>query len=403
MSDTFNLFAGWLIDGTGGQILKNVILEVENGRISSLKDGQDYDPGISNIVDLSHETILPGLIDSHVHVFMSGTDDPEVRQQQLDAPYIQMKETIQRHLHQQLAHGIVAVRDGGDYAGHALRFKKECLLSGGLPIHLKSAGKAWRASGRYGKLIGRSPAKGISLASSIAQEKEFPDHIKIVNSGLNSLINYGKETPPQFSSYELGVAVRTAQDLGLKTMVHANGKLPVKLAIEAGCHSIEHGFFMGKENLRKMAENQITWVPTAVTMKAYYESLDPDSQEREIAQKNLDHQINQMSQAMQYGVPIAVGTDCGSLGVHHGSSLNEELGILMMAGALLEKAVQCATLNGANVLGIEDDCGKLEVGMPATFLTVSADPSSLPGALQNVDRIFIQGKELNLKDHNKWK
>lgn len=397
MTDTFILFAGWLIDGTGGPILKDVLLDVRNGRIASLKDGQDFDPDISDIIDLSHGTILPGLIDSHVHVFMSGTDDPEVRQQQLDAPFIQMKEVISRHLHQQLAHGIVAVRDGGDYAGHALRFKKECLPSKGLPVHLKAAGKAWRAPGRYGKLIGRPPANGTSLALSIEHEKENPDHIKIVNSGLNSLIRFGKETPPQFSSNELRTAVRTARDLGLKTMVHANGNLPVKLAIESGCHSIEHGFFMGKDNLQKMAENQITWVPTAVTMKAYHESLHLDSQEKEMAQKNLDHQMSQISQAIGYGVSIAVGTDCGSLGVHHGSSLNEELGILMMAGMLLEKAVQCATLNGAKVLGLEDNCGKLKIGMPATFLAVNADPSLFPGALQAVDKIFIQGKEWDSK------
>jgi len=393
MTGTFILFAGWLIDGTGGPILKNVLLDVKDGRIASIKDGQDYDSSRSDIVDLSHVTILPGLIDSHVHVFMSGTDDPEVRQYQLDAPFIQMKEVISRHLRQQLAHGIVAVRDGGDYAGHALRFKTECFPSGGLPIQLKSAGKAWRASRRYGKLIGRPPVKGISLASSIAQKKENSDHIKIVNSGLNSLISFGKETPPQFSSNELRAAVKAARDLGLKTMVHANGKLPVELAIEAGCHSIEHGFFMGKDNLQRMAENQITWVPTAVTMKAYYESLDPDSQEKEMAQRNLDHQISQISQAMEYGVTIAVGTDSGSLGVHHGSSFHEELGILMMAGMRLEKAVQCATLIGANVLELEDHFGRLEKGMPATFLVINTDPSLLPGAMQTVDKIFIQGKE----------
>jgi len=142
-----------------------------------------------------------------------------------------------------------------------------------------------------------------------------------------------------------------------------------------------------------MAENQITWVPTAVTMKAYYESLDPDSQEKEMAQRNLDHQISQISQAMEYGVTIAVGTDSGSLGVHHGSSFHEELGILMMAGMRLEKAVQCATLIGANVLELEDHFGRLEKGMPATFLVINTDPSLLPGAMQTVDEIFIQGKE----------
>ena len=207
----------------------------------------------------------------------------------------------------------MAVRDGGDYAGHALRYKKECLSSENLPIFLMSADKAWRAPGRYGKLIGRPPEDGISLSQSIAEVNEGSDHIKIVNSGLNSLTTFGKETLPQFSADQLKEAVRTADDLGLRIMVHANGDLPVKHAIEAGCHSIEHGFFMGKDNLMKLADRGIIWVPTTVTMKAYCDSLDIDSKEKDVSRKNLNHQLDQIAMAMKYGVSIAAGTDCGRL------------------------------------------------------------------------------------------
>ena len=94
MTDFLNVFAGWLIDGTGGHIRENVLLNVQNGQIASIKERQDYDPNVPDIEDLSHCTILPGLIDSHVHVFMSGTSNPEIRKHQLNAPFRDMKKVI---------------------------------------------------------------------------------------------------------------------------------------------------------------------------------------------------------------------------------------------------------------------------------------------------------------------
>jgi imidazolonepropionase-like amidohydrolase len=399
MTDYFNVFAGWLIDGAGGQIQENVLLKIQDGRFTSIKEQPEFDPNIPESVDLSRCTILPGLIDSHVHVFMSGTSNQEIRMHQLNAPFQDMKKVISKHLYQQLIHGIVAVRDGGDYSGHALRYKKECLQLENLPICLMSAGKAWRAPGRYGKLIGRTPEDGISLGQALAREANGVDHIKIVNSGLNSLTIFGRETRPQFSQAQLKDAVRAAEDLGLKTMVHANGKTPVKLAIEAGCHTIEHGFFMGRDNLKKLADQQIIWVPTAFTMKAYRDSVNIGSREKEISQKNLDHQIEQISKAIQYGVPIAAGTDCGSLGVHHGSALKEELDLLIQAGMPIEMAVRCATLNGARALGQEDYFGRLSPGMPATYIVVNSRPPFLLDALSKPAKIVIQGRVWKPADH----
>ena len=102
--------------------------------------------------------------------------------------------------------------------------------------------------------------------------------------------------------------------------------------------------------------------------------------------------MDQISLAMQYGVPIAIGTDCGSLGVHHGSSFKKELKALIQAGMPLEKAVQCATLNGARLLGLEHDLGKMESGMPATFIAINGAPPCLPDSLNAPEKIFIRGE-----------
>jgi len=91
-------------------------------------------------------------------------------------------------------------------------------------------------------------------------------------------------------------------------MVHANGPKPVQIAVEGGCHSIEHGFFMGSDNLRLMAEKAVFWVPTAVTMQAYCRYLKRIGNDADIARKNLDHQVEQLFKARLLKVPVALGT-----------------------------------------------------------------------------------------------
>ncbi len=392
MSASQLIRVGWLLDGTGGPILRDVLLEIDGGLITAIRDAGDGRPSSRLVADFSNCTLLPGLVDSHCHLFMSGSADPQVRKMQLRADFETMREVIARHIRQQLGHGVVAVRDGGDYGGYALHYKQEALSSDkATPLKLMVAGRAWRAPRRYGRLIGRSPKKGLSLAQSILDDHEGMDQIKIVNSGLNSLLTYATETPPQFAVGELKEAVAVAGRLGLKTMIHANGRQAVRAAIEAGCRSIEHGFFMGTENLERLAERGVVWVPTAYTMKAYAETLSPGLRESEIAERNFDHQIAQLSKALGCGVSIAIGTDAGSLGVHHGEAMGREIEALLSAGCSLEKAIQCATWNGAALLGIERELGRLAPGMPATFVVARGAPQQLPGSLRSPQEVWVRG------------
>ncbi len=174
-------------------------------------------------------------------------------------------------------------------------------------------------------------------------------------------------------------------------MVHANGEIPVGIAINAGCRSIEHGFFMGKENLKKLAEKQIFWIPTAFTMKAFSDHFNSKDSSNDVPKKNIDHQLEQMAMAMKFGVPIALGTDAGSLGVHHGSSVIEELKLLMEAGFSVEEAIRCATGNGAKLLEIEN-LGRLISGADGSFIVVPGSPSHLPESLRSIQQIYINGK-----------
>lgn len=390
------IYVGWIIDGTGRPVYRDRIIETDGEAIFSINKSEPEMDLPEGSIDLSNCTILPGLIDSHTHLSMSGILDPEIRNAQITDEYYTAGSRIEKHIRDYLRFGVVAVRDGGDFHAHALRYKNDLDSGRENPVTIYAAGNGWHKKGRYGQLLGMYLEQGRDLAMAIREDfKPGVDHIKIVNSGLNSLKSFGKETAPQFTAEELKRAIDVGNDMGLKTMVHANGYEPVKLALEAGCHSIEHGFFMGDENIRKMAETGIVWVPTIYTMKAYMEYLPYRSPEYYVAEKNIYHQLEQVGKAIEYGVTIALGTDSGSPGVFHGFSVVEELKMLMEAGLTLEKSVQCGTCNAFKLTG-NGGGGTVTTGAPATFIAVEGRPEDLPGSLHDVLEVWIRGDRFRL-------
>jgi imidazolonepropionase-like amidohydrolase len=396
MSKTY-ILAGWLIDGSGGPIREKVLLTIVDGRFAAIEQCKPTNlPESFKFTDLSHCTLMPPLIDSHVHLFMSGTIDQKTREWQLVAGYDALRPIIGQHLHYLFSHGVLAVRDGGDRGGFALRYRSEKEMHKG--IILKVAGRAWHKKGRYGSLIGRNPEEAENLAEAYSKESkdhDAIDQVKLVNSGLNSLKIFGRETPPQFTAEEIAAVVAAAEQQGRKVMVHANGREPVRLAVEGGCHSIEHGFFMGRENLQLMAEKGIFWVPTVFTMKAYGANINSVNSaqagvDRQVIDKNLNHQIEQLALARELGVNVALGTDAGSLGVLHGESMVEEMKLFKKAGYSLAETVRCATSNGAGLLGI-DDFGLIAPGKTATFLVARGAPAQLPRKLSYLEAIYQSG------------
>jgi len=384
------ILADWLIDGCGGRPQREVFLEVGNGlirRIGSLTGGGP--PPDSSLVDLSGHTLIPGLVDSHAHLCLSGDPDPVARAAQLSAGYAEARGAIAQHLSCHRRFGIVTVRDGGDHYGHTYRFKRSA-GGGAQPVRLAAAGRAWHRQGRYGKLIGRCPEHGATLAKSISASPEVADHVKIVNSGLNSLKVYGRETAAQFSLAELRSAVDAAAARGLKTMVHANGPEPVSAALAAGCHSIEHGFFMGRDNLRRLTDRQAVWVPTAVTMQAYARLCPSEGVDVDVVRRTLESQLEQLRLAREYGVRVAVGTDAGSPGVDHGGAIVDEMALFLQAGYTIEETIACASVNGAALVG-DTDVGPLAEGRPATFCAVPGGPGDLPGSLARLRLCYLRG------------
>ena len=164
------------------------------------------------------------------------------------------------------------------------------------------------------------------------------------------------------------------------------------------------------DNLKRMADKQIFWVPTAMTMKAYRDTferrrINPETRNHfqnsslpqinkmtRVASQNLEHQLEQIRQAKELGVTIVLGTDAGSIGVHHGKSVQEEVRLLVTAGLSVAEAIQCATLNGARLLDLNDQ-GVIAKGAVATFMAVRGSPQDLPDSLDRIVSLYIKGNE----------
>lgn len=386
-----HFYAEWLIDGSGTPIQKKILLTVENGLITEMVEVEgDVANEQQDFVDFSYCTILPPLIDCHVHLALSGCVDVESRKEQLFFDYERAEKLIQQNLHYYFSHGVFAVRDAGDKNGYVSTY---CSLHGRakeLITRIKSSGSGWHRHGRYGSSLGQ--VMGLEVEQKLIESENSGDFIKIINSGINSLQEFGKETKNQFSAKELCQIVSLGHAQSKPVMVHANGPNPVKDALGAGCSSIEHGYFMGEENLRVMAEKGVSWVPTVYAMQACGENYASNDQVigRKVAEKTVEHQLQQLVKAKKFGVPVVVGTDSGSLGVRHGESMVLEMKMLLRAGFSLVEVVKCATQNGARLLGI-DDVGHLAIGNPATFIVARATPAMLMRKLAYLEAMYVDG------------
>jgi imidazolonepropionase-like amidohydrolase len=398
MKLTHHIVAGRLIDGSGGPIAKNVLLTITDGVFTAIEPlTAKAMTDRAAVTDLSFATLCPPFIDCHVHLALSGSTDAETRKMQMAGPYSECRALIRRHIGYLFRHGVLAVRDAGDRDGHVRRFLFDSSVGRIEPVLIRATGRAWHKEGRYGGMFGRHPEGNAGLDAAFARETEESNQVKLINSGPNSLVEFGRETQSQFTLDEMRKVVEIAGRAGKKVMVHANGRLPVGMAIEAGCHSIEHGYFMGEENLQLMAERGVTLVPTLYAMKACAENAS-NAHERKIAEKNLLHQLEQLAKARELGVKVALGTDAGSPGVLHGEAVVEEMKLLMKAGYSLAETVRCATRNGADLLGI--DIGLIAVGRPANFLVARGTPAQLPRKFSYLEAIYLHGKpSLMYKKH----
>lgn len=390
---------GRLLDGSGEAPLPGAHVVWDAARV--LHAGADPPPaalaaaaGGAPQAGLDGWTLLPGLLDAHVHLFLDGAPvDRHERRRLLREPAAQASARAAARLPRLSRLGIAAVRDAGDPHGVALRLRA-APRSPGVPS-IASAGPALFREGRYGAFLGRSvEATGGAAAAVAERARARVDAIKIVVSGVIDFPHGRVPGPPQFGGAEVGEIVRLARASGLDVMAHASGAAAVGCAIEGGVRTLEHGFFVAADQLAAMRDRRIAWVPTLSPVEVQLEraaEIGWDARTVENLRRITEGHREAIRRAAALGVEILAGSDAGSMGVPHGVGLLRELERLEKAGLPARAVLRAATGACAGALRFRDPVGLLRPGLPPRMILTRHDPLASVANLHRPRLVLFDG------------
>lgn len=402
-AQTTILHCGKLIDVEKGKTLEEMTIVVEGNMIKEIKKGYQSADAKSEVIDLKNKTVLPGLIDLHVHIEQESNPNlylERFTQSDIDNAFhstVFAKNTLMA--------GFTTVRDlGGSGVNTALRNAINKGYVDGPRIY--SSGKAIGTTGGHADptngmrsdLMGNPGPKegvinGIEDARKAVRQryKNGADVIKITaTGGVLSVAKNGQN--PQFTLEEIKAICETAKDYDMIVAAHAHGDEGMQRAILGGVKTIEHGTLMSEETMELMKKHDAFYVPTItagkeVSDKAKIQGYYPDiivPKALEIGPKIQDT----FGKAYKKGVKIAFGTDAGVF--QHGNN-GKEFGYMVEAGMPPMEAIQSATLTNANLLK-NNKIGVLEVGRFADIIAVEGDPVKNIKTLEKVSFVMKDGK-----------
>src|SRR5271168_4971774 len=391
------LHAAGLLDVESGRIVKPGEVLVQGERIVEVGSKVAHPAG-AEIVDLGDSTLLPGLIDTHVHLFLHpGAEDLQTVLESV--PQRTIMATLAARA--DLLAGFTAERDmGTEGAGSADTAVRDAINRGEIPgPRLRISGNAINILGGHEDAIGYNPEQHVlpnaTYANNAAelvtvireQLKEGADFIKIYETGADSVANGKFSTPYQYTEEELTAAVREAARTGHRVAVHATGEPGTLFAARAGVESVDHAYQLSDETMRIMREKQIFAVPTFAISEYFADhAATPAAAARERAL--IDFHVTNFKSQLVAGVPIAMGSDVGPF--PHGTQAREFI-LMVKYGMSPLAAIQAGTLHGAKLLGWQDQIGTLKPGYQADIVAVPGNPLEDISALEKVSFVMKAG------------
>lgn len=404
ISQNTYIHCGKLIDTKKGKVLTNQtiiisgknIISVENGLLTP-KNQEDF------IIDLKDKTVLPGLMDMHVHIEHESNPKKYIERFTDNEADIALKSTV--FAKATLNAGFTTVRDlGGTGVNISLRnainrgdVEGPRIFTAGKSI-ATTGGHADPTNGMSNYLMGDpGPKEGVVNGVDDARKavrqryKDGADNIKITATG--GVLSVAKSSQnPQFTLEEIKEICRTAKDYGMTIAAHAHGDEGMQRAIIGGVTTIEHGTLMSEETMELMKQYGTYYVPTItagkeVAIKAKIAGFYPElvvPKALEIGPKIQET----FSKAYKKGVKIAFGTDAGVF--KHGDN-GKEFGFMVEAGMPAIEAIQSATITSANILGIDNELGEIKSGYLADIIAVNENPIENIKTLENVVFVMKEG------------
>jgi len=398
------IHCGKLVDVKAGKLLAEMTIVIDGEKIEAVNKGYTTPEGEDNIINLKNLTVLPGLMDMHVHLEGEMDKKNYVNRYTQNPPDIAFKSVKFAEI--TLMSGFTTVRDlGGSGVNTAMR---DAIKRGDLVgPRVFSAGKAISITGGHGDptngfrkdLMGDpGPEQGVvngvnDCRKAVRQRyKNGADLIKITATG--GVLSVAKDgTGPHMTEEEIRAVCETAQDLGMQVAAHAHGDEGMQRAIRGGVTSIEHGTLMSFETMELMKQHSTWYVPTITAGKSVEDSAKikdyfPDV----VTQKALmiGPKIHEtFGKAYKKGVKIAYGTDAGVF--RHGKNAIE-FTFMVEAGMPPMEAIQSATLSAAELLGVEKSLGQITPGYIADIIAVEGNPIEDISILQNVKFVMKEGK-----------
>jgi len=391
------LHAARMLDVETGKMLSPGEVLVEGERIAAAGPSVEHPAG-AEIIDLGNRTLLPGLIDAHVHLFLHpGAEDLQTVEESVP------QRTIQATLaaRADLMAGFTAERDmGTEGAGSADTAVRNAIDQGLIPgPRLRISGNAVDILGGHEDANHFNPAQHVLSNATRANDvheliavireqiKEGADFIKMYETGSDSAVDGRLATNYQYTEAELSAAVAETARVGRRVAVHATGEPGTLWAARAGVASIDHALQLSDETMQIMHDRHIFAVPTFTIYEYFAEhAASPEEGERERALNRIH--AAEFRKQLAAGVPIAVGSDVGPF--PHGAQA-AEFGWLVKYGMTTLGAIQAGTLNGARLLGWQGQIGALKPGYFADVIAAAGDPLADITALQKVEFVMKGG------------
>lgn len=377
--------ASWMFDGTSSRLLPEPMLVLEGSRIVSVDHGV-APPADADVIDLDGATLLPGLVDTHVHLAFDASDDPvsSLARRSDDEVVAAMTDAARTAARG----GVTTVRDLGDRDYLSLRLADVA----GLPT-VVCAGPPITIPGGHCHYLGGVVSRGPDGVR--AAVREHVEHgvgvIKVMASG--GLLTPGtREDRAQFTRDELHAAVDEAHRWGLPVTAHVHGTEAIVDSIAAGMDGLEHVTFWGEQGIDDAPAGVVAdIVDRRITVGATAGFAPADSELEPAAAQRLPLIIANMVKLLQAGAEIVAATDAGVHPTKPHDVLRYGVEQLVLVGMPPLQALHSATSIGARVCGLGDRKGRLAAGYDADLLAVDGDPLTDPAALHQIRSVWVRG------------